>query len=172
MRSSILRRALLDRKERGNIADDVNMRGGPGPDEPFAGAVYFRRRAMGLRGELGVLEIIPEGEGRVTLSDPAGQKLFSHPPSQLRVGRASKTTFRVQHGDERWWLSGVSPRSGKEFERVRQRIERDDVILTVPTLPETDERAYNPLMSNLTAQQHAWCGLWIGALRRAGAQME
>ena len=172
MRSSIARRASRDREEDGEIAEDVNISEAPRPDEPFAGAVYVRRRAMGLRGELAVLEIIPEGEGRVTLSDPAGHELFSHPPSELRVGRASRTAFRVQHGDERWWLSGTSPRSGKEFERVRQRIGRDDVILAVPRLPDTDERTYNPLMSNLTAQQQAWCRLWIEALRRAGARVE
>lgn len=148
------------------------MRAAPGPDEPFAGAVYFRRHAIGLRGQLAVLEIIPEAEGRVTLSDAAGQELFSYRPSELRVGRASRTTFRVQHGDERWWLSGPSFRSGKEFERVRQQIDRDDVVLVVPKLPETDERIYNPLMSNLTAEQQAWCGLWIAALRRAGAKIE
>jgi hypothetical protein len=140
--------------------------------EPFAGAVYVRRRAAGLRGELAVLEIVPGADSRVTLSDPAGRELFSHPPSALRVARASKTTFRVQHGDDRWWLSGASPRSPKDLERVRRRIARDDVILTVPRGAETDERVFNPLMSNLTAQQHAWCGLWIEALRRAGAQVE
>jgi hypothetical protein len=147
------------------------MRQAPGPGEPFAGAVYVRRRAMGIRGELAVLEIAPDGTG-VTLSDPAGQEIFSHPPSELRVGRASRTTFWVQHGDQRWWLSGTSFRSDKESERVRQRINRDDVIFTLPNLPETDERAFNPLISNLTAQQQAWCGLWIDALRQAGARMQ
>jgi hypothetical protein len=148
------------------------MNESPGPGEPFAGAVYFRRRAMGLRGELAVLEIISEGGGRVRLSDLAGQDLFNHPAAELRVGRASRTAFRVQRGQERWWLTGASFRSGKASERARQRIHRDDVVLAVPSLPETDERAYNPLMSNLTAQEQAWCGLWIEALRRAGAQME
>jgi hypothetical protein len=46
------------------------------------------------------------------------------------------------------------------------------VILAVPELPEADERAYKRLMRNLTVQQQAWCGLWIGALRRAGAHAE
>ena len=144
----------------------------PVPNQPFAGAVYFRRRAMGLRGELAVLEIIPEGEGRVTLSDLAGQELFSHRPSELGVKRASRTAFRVQRGGESWWLSGASFRSGKELERVRQRIGRDDVILSVPKLPETDERVYNPLMSNLTAELQAWREVWIAALREAGARMD
>jgi hypothetical protein len=147
------------------------MREAPRPDERFAGAVYVRRRAVGLRGDLAVLEIIPDGEGRVTLSDPTGRQLFSHRPSELRVRRASKTSFRVQHGNESWWLSGATFRSGKEFERVRQRIDRDDVVFALPKPPETDERAYNPLMSNLTAEQHAWCALWLGTLRQAGAQM-
>jgi hypothetical protein len=159
-------------EEGGEIADDVNTRESPGPDERFAAAVYVRRSAMGLRGELAVLEIIPEGEGRVTLSDVAGRELFSHPPAQLQVAIASRTTFRVQHGEERWWVSGASFRSSKELERVRQRIDRDDVILSVPELPETDERTYNPLISNLTAQQQAWRGLWIEALRQAGAHVE
>jgi hypothetical protein len=119
-----------------------------------------------------VLEILADGESRVRLSDPAGRELFSHPPRELRVARASRTTFRVQHGDDRWWLSGTSPRSDKESERVRRRIGRDDVILTVPKRGETDERAFNPLMSNLTAEQLAWCGFWLEALRRAGAQMK
>ncbi|HTX09554.1 MAG TPA: hypothetical protein VME22_13130 [Solirubrobacteraceae bacterium] len=148
------------------------MRDKPVPGEGFAGAVYFRRRAMGLRGELALLEIILEGTGRVALSNAGGQKLFSHPPSELRVARASKTAFRVQHQQERWWLSGTTFRAGKEFGWVRERIERNDLILAVPKLPETDERAYNPLMSNQTAQQLAWCRLWIEALRDAGAQIE
>jgi hypothetical protein len=140
--------------------------------ERFAGAVYVRRRAMGLRGELAVLEISPDGESRVTLSDPAGRELFSHLSPDLRVARASRTTFRVQHGDDRWWLTGASLRSGKALERARRSIARDDVIFTVPERAEIDERVFNPLMSNLTAQQHAWCGFWLEALRRAGAQME
>jgi hypothetical protein len=145
------------------------MREAPGPGEPFAGAVYFRRRALALRGEPAVLEIIPEGAGRVTLSDPAGHQLFSHPPSELRVTLAPGNSFRVQHGDERWWLWGASIRSDKEFERVRQTIDRDDVMIAVPKLPDADERAYKRLMRNRTAQQRAWCRLWIAALRAAGA---
>lgn len=144
----------------------------PAPDGPFAAAVYFRQRRVGIRGELAVLEIIPGGEGRVTLSDPAGHELFSHPPSELRVALASKITFRVQHGDERWWLWGTGYQTGKQFEKVRERIDRDDVILAVPRLPDMDERTYKRLMSNLNAQQQAWCGLWINALGQAGAQIE
>ena len=172
MRSSIARRASGELREGGQIADDVNITGAPGPGEPFAGAVYVRRRAMGLRGDLAVLEIVSENGGRVRLSAPGGQEVFSHVPSQLRVGRASRTAFLIQHGDESWWLTGVSVRSDKESQRVRQRIGREDVVLSVPKLPATDERAYNPLMSNLTAQQQAWCGLWLEVLRRAGAQMK
>jgi hypothetical protein len=63
-------------------------------------------------------------------------------------------------------------RAGHLERRVRQRIDRDDVILTVPKLPETDERAHKRLMRNLAAQQQAWCGLWIGARRQAGAHAE
>jgi hypothetical protein len=147
------------------------MRDAPEPGESFAAPVYVRRRSLGLRGELAVLEIVSEGQGRLTLSAPAGEPVFSHAPSEFRAGRASRTTFWLQHGEERWWLSAVSFRSQKEAERVRRRIDRDDVLFAVPKLPEVDERTYNPLMSNTTAQQQAWCGLWLEALRHAGAQM-
>jgi hypothetical protein len=69
-------------------------------------------------------------------------------------------------------LAGLSFRSDKQLERVRQRIDRDDVILAVPKLPEIDERVYNPLISNLTAEQQAWRGVWLDALRQAGAKVE
>lgn len=150
----------------------MNITGAAAPGEPFAAAVYVRRRAVGLRGDLAVLEIVAESGGRVRLSAPGGQEVFSYVPSQLRVGRASRTTFLIEHGDESWWLTGTGVRSDKALERMRKRIGRDDVILSVPKLPETDERAYNPLMSNQTAQQQAWCALWLEVLRRAGAHMK
>jgi hypothetical protein len=139
----------------------------------FAGAVYFRRRAIALRGQPAVLEINPEGEGRVTLTDPPGQEqLFSYPPSELRVAVAVGNSFRVRHGDARWWLWGASTRSTKEFEQVRRRITRHDVIITVPRLADMDDRAYRRLMHNRAAQQRAWSGMWIGRLLEAGAQQE
>jgi hypothetical protein len=163
-------RRLGEREEGSEIAEEVNTKDETG--EGFASAVYFRRHAMGMRGELAVLEIVSEGMTAVVLSNSGGHRLFSYHASELRVGRASRTTFRVRDQQERWWFSGTTFRPGKEFEWVRERINRHELILAVPKLPETDERAYNPLMSNLTAQQQAWCGLWIEALRNAGAQME
>jgi hypothetical protein len=171
MGSSIVRRVFGERK-RGAIADEETMGDAAGPGVDFGAAVYFRRHAVGIRGELAMLEISRVGTRHVTLSNSGGQKLFSHPCSELWVGRASRTTFRVRHGEECWWLSGTTFRSGKEFGWVRERIDRHELTLAVPKLPDTDERVYNPLMSNLTAQQQAWCDLWIEALRDAGAQME
>lgn len=151
--------------------ENVNWKEAPGPDEPFAGAVCFSRRMLSIRGKLSVLEITPKDEGRVTLSDLAGQELFSHPAAELRVKPALSNTFRVQRGDERWWLWGTSFQTAKQFEQTRQRIDRDDVILAVPRPAEVDETDYTRLMHNMAAQKEAWCGLWIGMLLRAGAQM-
>lgn len=108
----------------------------------------------------------------MTLSDPARHELFSYPCAQVRISLASRTSFRVQHGDEGWWLSGTGFQTNKQFERVRQRIAPDDVALAVPRLADTDEDTYRRLMSDVNAQQQAWCGLWINALHQAGALVQ
>lgn len=149
--------------------DDVKWTPTPGPGEPFVGAVCFSRRMLSVRGKLSVLELVPDG--RVTLRDIAGNELFSYPPSDLLVKPSLSDTFRIRYGAERWWLWGANFQSAKQFESIRQRVGRDDVIIAVPRPADVEEREYERLMRSMAAQKRAWSGLWIGMLLEAGAKI-
>lgn len=156
------------------IAGNEDMRRAAARALPFAGAVFFRRRLVTLRPAwLAVLEIVPKGEGYlVTLTDHDGQELFSYSGSALRVTPAGLMSLRVQYGEERWWLWGMTSLSRTGLERRRRRIGRDDVNLVPPPLPEMDERAYRRVMSNVRAQRAVWRIWWLAVLRLAGAHVE
>lgn len=143
----------------------------PSPGEPVAGAVYFRP-ARGADAQLAVLEVEPRGESRVTLSDASGRELFSHRPGELRFALASRAAFELQRGEDRWLMSGTCFRNGRGLDEARRIIDREDVMLVVPMLPDMAERAYERLLGNTSAQQAAWCGFWRAVLEHAGADVD
>lgn len=142
----------------------------PAPGERVAGAVYYRQ-ARAATAELAVLEVDSQ-PGLVTLSGLSGEQLFSHRPAELRFSLASRASFQLDRGDDRWLMSGTVFKHGHGLDELRELIDRDDVILVVPMLPQMPDREYERLLGNTGAQQAAWCGFWSAVLEHAGAAVE
>jgi hypothetical protein len=150
---------------------DGDWRKVPAAGEPVAGAVYYRR-ARATSAELAVLEVDAQGEGLVTLRDTSRAELFSHRPGELRFALASRAAFQLECGEDRWLMSGTCFKNGKGLDEVSRIIDRADVILTVPMLPDMTDREYQRLLGNPSAQQAAWCGFWNAVLEHAGAHVD